>query len=106
MSNTNTLPINQEITKLAPDVLIDLYIIDATEQGAEDLFRFHPGTTIKDRPVVFKGDTYIPFPVEVTGFSFSAKGAPPRPRIKLANVSGFIKDLNALYDDLQGAKFT
>jgi lambda family phage minor tail protein L len=102
---TNTLPVNQEITLLSPDTLVELYILDATEQGAEDLFHFHPGTTIRERPVVFKGDTYIPFPVEVTGFEAKGKGTPPRPKLRLGNVSGFVKDLNNLYDDLLGAKF-
>jgi lambda family phage minor tail protein L len=53
--------------------------------------------------VVWQGQTYSPFPVQVEGLDFSAKGPLPRPTIRVSNVDGTLGALVRQYDDLVGA---
>lgn len=65
------------------------------------------GTTgIVYNPVVFGGNLYTPFPIEIKGYSQSADAAPARPTLSLANVNKVFGMLSFQYGDLIGAKVT
>lgn len=97
--------ITSEIQKLAPSAVIEVYILDTTNIGG-DVYRFHAGTNGLRQRLVWQGQTYEPFPVEVTGFEFNGSGQLPRPKLVVANVTGLITAMVLLYQDLLGAKLT
>jgi lambda family phage minor tail protein L len=97
--------ITSEIQKLEPSAVIELFVVDATSVGASVL-RFHAGTNALNSDVVWQGETYVKFPVEVTGFEISGQGQIPRPRLKVSNVLSSITTLLLAYQDLIGSKVT
>lgn|SRR5574343_1156477 len=84
--------------------LVELFVLDATAQGGSVL-RFHAGTNGLQQPVVWQGETYTPMPIEASGFDCNGQSL-PRPKVRVANVTGSISSLVRLYDDLLGAKLT
>lgn len=102
-----TLPINLtgEIQKLEPSAVVELFELDATNCGGPVLY-FHAGTNGLLQPVVWKGVTYTPFPLQATGFDLSAKGQLPRPKLTVSNAAGSVSVLLLQYNDLSGAKIT
>lgn len=102
---TTPQTITSEIQKLAPSAIIELFVLDATGFGG-DVYRFHAGTNGLAQRVVWQGNTYEPFPVQVTGFEFNGSGQLPRPKLVVANVTGLITAMVLLYQDMLGAKLT
>lgn len=98
-------PLAEELLRLAPTAIIDLYEIELTEavNGVDDILRYHPGKNGLTEDVKFGGETYPAVPVEIDGFEFSAKGVLPRPTLRVANVNNAITSLILLYEPL-GAK--
>ena len=94
-----------ELQSLEPSAIIELFQLDASSFGG-DIYYFHAGTNNLRQPVVWQGQEYTPFPVEITGFEFNAGGQLPRPKMKVANVTGVITALVLAYQDLLGAKVT
>jgi lambda family phage minor tail protein L len=68
--------------------------------------RFHAGTNACMQRVVWQGNAYEAFPIQVEGFEFNGNGQVPRPRLRVANVTGSITALVLSYQDLVGAKIT
>ncbi len=97
--------ITSEIQKLAPSAVIELFVLDLT-LFHEGVVRFHAGTNELRRQVVWQGNTYEPFPIQAEGFEFNGNGQVPRPKLKVANVTGGITALILSYQDLVGAKVT
>lgn len=97
--------ITNEIQKLAPSAIIELFELDATSIGSS-IYYFHAGTNQLNADVVFNGVTYQKFPVQVEGFDFSVSGQIPRPKMRVANILGTISALVLAYQDLLGAKIT
>lgn len=90
---------------LQPDnALVEFYILDATPQGG-GIHRFHPGVADGGRSVVWQALTYDPWPVQASGFEVDGTGRMPRPKLRVANVTG---TLGALLKktDITGAKVT
>ena len=100
---TTPQTITSEIQKLEPSAIIELFVLDATSLGS-DLFRFHAGTNGLRQNVVWQGNTYVPYPMEASGFDYSGNGQLPRPKLQMANVTGALSLLVLQYDDLLGAK--
>lgn len=100
----NTLKINTEAQKLAPSALLELFILDSSDQGG-GILRFYSGVGENNQPVRYQGEVYNPFPVQVTGFESKSQGSPPRPSVAFANVHGVFTGLGLLFDDLIGSKF-
>lgn len=94
-----------EIQKLAPSSIIELFQLDATSFGG-DIYYFHAGTNSLKQNIVWQGNTYAAYPVQITGFEFTGKGQFPRPTMIVSNVTGIITALILAYDDLLGAKVT
>jgi len=99
------MTIQQELNSLAPGAVVVLYELDATAQGG-GITRMHAGTNGLRQPVVWQGQTYQPFPIEVDGFDYSGRGSLPRPTVRVANAMGALTVLVRNYQDLLGAKFT
>lgn len=97
--------ITSEIQKLAPSAVIELFVLDLSHFN-EGVVRFHAGTNELRRQVVWQGNTYEPFPIQAEGFEFNGNGQMPRPKLKVANVTGSITALILSYQDLVGAKVT
>lgn len=94
-----------EIQKLEPSAMIELFVLDATALGG-DVFRFHSGTNNLISNVVWQGETYVRFPVQIQGFEFNGRGQFPRPKLRVANVYSTITQIILNFNDLLGAKVT
>ncbi len=94
-----------ELQKLAPSAIIELYQLDLTNFG-DQVYYFHAGTNGLKEPIVWQGQEYSPFPVQITGFEVSAGGQMPRPTLVVSNVLGLITALVLAYKDMLGAKVT
>lgn len=99
------MTIQSDVQKLDPGALVELFVLDATALGG-DVTRFHSGLNELQSSVVWDGDTYTPFPIEASGFELSGRGTLPRPKIRVANVTGLISALCQELDDLVGATLT
>jgi len=75
--------ITSEIQKLAPSAVIELFELDLTDLGG-DTFLFHAGTNGLSQNIIWDGNTYQRFPIEITGFEINGKGQLPRPRATLS----------------------
>ncbi len=100
-----SVAIASEIQKLAPSAVIELFVLDLALFGQGPV-RFHAGTNALRQRVVWQGLAYDAFPLEVEGFEFNGNGQVPRPRLRVANVTGAITALVLTYQDLVGAKIT
>ena len=109
-------PLAEELLRLAPTAIIDLFEIELTEavNGVNDTFYYHNGLNGLTETIKFgvhpegharagKQIRYPPAPIEVDGFEFSGKGTLPRPTLRVGNVNGEISFLIMLYNPL-GAK--
>jgi len=99
------LAITTEIQRLSPSAVIELFVLDLSLFN-EGVVRFHAGTNELRRQVVWQGNAYEPFPIQAEGFEFNGNGQVPRPKLKVANVTGSITALILSYQDLVGAKIT
>lgn len=103
---TTPTSIHTEINKLAPSAVIELFVLDGTSVGLEDLLRFHAGTNGLRQNVVWQGEIYNRFPLEVTGFEISGQGQIPRPKLRVSNHLSIITTYLMAYSDLIGATLT
>ena len=97
--------ITSEIQKLAPSAVIELFALDLALFGQGPV-RFHAGTNALLQRVVWQGQAFDAFPIQVEGFEMNGGGQVPRPRLRVANVTGSITALVLTYQDLVGAKIT
>jgi lambda family phage minor tail protein L len=102
---STSLAITSEIQKLAPSAVIELFVLDLSLFGQGPV-RFHAGTNALMQRVVWQGNAYEAFPIQVEGFELNGGGQVPRPRLRVANVTGSITALMLSYQDLIGAKIT
>lgn len=102
-----TLPVSitEEIQKLAPSAIIELFEVDTTSLGG-DVYYFHAGTNELTQGITWNGILYTRFPIEAEGFSYSVNGQLPRPTLRVSNLFGSITALVLLNNDLLGAKIT
>jgi lambda family phage minor tail protein L len=97
--------INQEGNKLNPDAYIELYTFDASLiGGATYYFSNTPGL---NAPVIWRGNSYYPFPFEVTGYETKSDGtAPNKPTLSISNVNQFFMQSILTLGNLTGMKVT
>lgn len=103
LDSNSKLPISSEIQKLAPDSLIELFVLDLTALGG-GVFNFHAGTNALAQPIVWQGVTYSPMPIMVEGFTYDGQGALPRPKLRVANVTKLMSSFVTHYEDMVGAR--
>jgi phage-related protein len=99
------MTIKYDIQKLRPGELVDLFELDCSGIGGS-ILRFHSGVNELGQDIVWQGNTYSRFPIEVEGFQKTGKGSLPRPMIRVANVTNMVSALILELDDLVGAKLT
>ena len=87
------------------DTLLRFYIIDMTAAGGSILY-FHPGLNEFGNSVVWGGQTYTPFPIQIEGIEYDGQGRNSRPTLTVANIDGQLGTLVRAYKDLNGCKLT
>lgn len=92
-----------ELQKLNPSSIIELFVLDASNSGG-GLFYFHAGVNELNEDIVWQGQTYIRFPVEITGFEHNSNGPFPRPKMVVSNYLSGVTTLLLNYDDLIDSK--
>lgn len=97
-----------ELQSLSPSAVVELFELDLTpnEVGSSNKYYFHGGTNKINGNVIWQGQTYIAFPISVSGYEQSITGALPRLRLKASNVTGLLTTLILQYNDMLGAKLT
>lgn len=98
--------ITTDLQLLSAGSIIDLYELDATNITGGSLFRWADEVNELGNDIIWQGNTYTRFPIEVNGFSRSGTGTQPRPTIRTSNVAGLIGAQVRDFADLIGAKFT
>ena len=123
------IPIS-ELQSLNPSSLIELFSLQLVEgthyatgnpDSVPTIFRFHAGTSMNSNAnIIWQGNTYQKFPIDVQGFEFSGKGQIPRPQLTMSNLGGIsrsgsvlsvtdlliIVNLTTPHNDLLGATVT
>ena len=103
-----------ELQALTNKSVIELYTLTLVSalHGSTDVTRFHSGVGMNSNAsIIWQGNTYDKFPIQVEGFEYSGRGSLPRPTITVSNILGTITALMATvnvttpFNDLQGAKF-
>lgn len=97
-----------ELAKLEQDALLELWDIDLTRltsvRGTQGImYRLHNGVNEKGESVVWKGQTYQPYPIKGSGFENSAKGTSNRPTLAISNLFGLVTGLVNDFEDCLGA---
>lgn len=96
-----------DVQRLEPGAIITLYTLDLTVIGGTDVLRFTAdGPNELGGDIVWAGQPYVKFPIEADGFERTGQGALPRPRLRVANVTGLVGALAIGMGDLLGAKLT
>jgi len=91
----------QALIDLDPDSFVDLFEIYIDETTG--ILRFHAGKNFA-KFIVYRGNKYIPAPIEYSGFEFSSDGKQSRPTIRVANINGTITDVVKNKNDLVNSK--
>jgi lambda family phage minor tail protein L len=104
---TTPAKIQEQIQLLEPSAIIELFQLQLTAavNGVDATFYYHAGTNELSNDIVFNGITYAAYPIEAEGFELTAKGAIPRPTMRIANANSAISALLLVYNPLQ-AKVT
>ena len=84
---------------------IDLYELDLSPMGG-DVVRFHSGVNGFYGNVIWKGQAYNSYPIDVTGFEMKSEGVYSRPQMAVAAMGGLIMGMNNDYNDLVGMRLT
>lgn len=100
------MTITSDIQSLSPGSMVELFVLDMTKLPGGMPVYFHAGTNELSQSVIWQGNSYLPYPVEASGFDISAKGTLPRPRIQIANINGLLSALVVANADLVGCVVT
>ena len=100
-----TLPagIAAVIQNLDADSIVHLYELDTVKLGG-GVYRF-TSSAQETAPISFGGEVYSPIPVETQGWEVSARGALPRPIIRVANANNIMSQVVNEFGDLVGCPF-
>jgi lambda family phage minor tail protein L len=98
------MTIAADVQKPDPGDRIELFELDCTSLGG-GVYRFTKNIFV-DRPVLWRGQTYTPMPIEVTGYEVSGKGALPRPIFKVSNTTMALAAAVTEWNELLGAILT
>lgn len=100
------MSISEDIQKLSPGAIIELYELDTTPIGGSEIDRFHSGLNGIGNSIIWDGNSYTQFPLEATGFEMNGQGQSPRPTIQLSNIGGVIGAVSLQMGDLLDSKLT
>lgn len=94
--------LNVEVHSLAPTAVLELFEFHVPDGP---IFYFHAGTNELRESVVWAGNTYVFFGIQLTGMATSANGPAPTPRVQVANPNGYMSALARQYKGFTGALF-
>ena len=103
-----------DIQSINPSSIIELFTLTTTAalHGSDTTYRFHAGSSLNSNgEIVWAGNTYQRFPVQVEGFAYQ-KGQLPRPTLTVSNILGTITSIlltvnqTTTGNDLTGATLT
>lgn len=102
------MSIRTDIQKLELDAIVELYRIDSPVRPGitPQTWYYHDGKNGLLGNVVWRGQEYLPFPIEATGFSANSTGKLPRPQVQIANIGGAMTDAMSIYGNFSGGKLT
>ena len=110
------MAVAEDLQAIAPSAIIELFELQLVSDlhGSNDLYRFHAGVNAKltYNDLVWNGNTYLRFPVQVEGFEWNGQGQLPRPKLAVSNLNSTITAILLLVNqttpgnDLLGAKLT
>ena len=101
-----------DIQVLTPGDEVKLFELDVRPLGG-DLLRFHGYKNLA--PIVWAGESYVPWSIEAEGFERDGRGSLPTPTLRVGNIGmtsegvvipGMITSLCRQFDDLVGCRFT
>lgn len=106
----------QDVLKSAAPAYVELFEVDCSMLGGE-LTTYYltnsPSICTYGIDELGQPRTYFPFPVMISGVEMSSEGAPPRPKLEIANLRDLTGEavklfgtLAFLYDDLVGIPVT
>lgn len=97
------MSVREDIQKLEPGGLVELWQLDASVVGIPEIVYFHAHR--QTEPIWFDGIDYAAWPIEATGFELTGD-QPPTPKLTVGNINGSITALCLQFDDMLGAKLT
>ena len=108
------MSIQDDVRKSEVPAFLELFEIDLTDTNVTELIgsviRVTAMTDSTDltniQQVNWGGNTYMPFPIAISGISQTSDGAPARPTLSIANIDKTIGQLAFIYNDVVGAKVT
>ena len=102
------MTVAQELQKLAPTALIELFELDLLpdDPASTQKVYFHAGTNKLQSKVVWQGIEYFALPVQASGFDRQASGALPRVTLRLANADGAFSSIINDLDELLASRLT
>lgn len=102
------MSIQQEVRNSWHDSIVELFELDlgAITGSSSDKYYFTKDIFPDGRKIQWKGQTYEPFPISVTGFETTTKGTIPQPELTVANVLGTLASVTNAFEDLVGGKIT
>ena len=108
------IPID-ELQKINPSAKIELFEFHLVQaiHGSSDIKRFFNGVGMDNfNNLIFQGNTYIPIPIQASGFEYSAtKSKLPRPTVRISNLNSnftalmIAANLVTSKNDLNNCKF-
>ena len=103
-TGVTTYNFQDQLHDLEATAIIELFEVNAKKYGL-GIYRFHPGKVING-DLSHGGKIYKSIPVEIEEMETKGDGTLPRPRLRIANVDGFISDIINGRDDFVGLRFT
>jgi len=103
-TGVTTYHLQEQLHDLQATTIVELFEVDAKKDGA-GTYRFHPGKVLNG-DVYHDGKTYKPIPLEMDGVEVKGDGTLPRPKLRIANVDGFVSEIIQGNDDFVGLQVT
>lgn len=99
------MALTRDIQQLSMDDVVEMYSIDATEQGAPSVYYFTPHLN-GDNAIRWGGILYTPINIESSGWEQKSDGGLPHPQFRVSNVEKTLMASVISFDDLLGAIVT
>jgi lambda family phage minor tail protein L len=103
-TGVSTYNLQEQLHDLQATTILELFEVNAKKYGA-GTYRFHPGKVLNG-DVYHDGETYKPIPLEMDGVEVKGDGTLPRPKLRIANVDGFVSEIIQGRDDFVGLQVT
>jgi lambda family phage minor tail protein L len=98
--------IKSDVQEATPGKIVELYMLDATDQGVGAIIYFTAGTVSGTSSVQHNSITYSPLDVQIEGMEYTSQGQLPTPTVTIGNISKTIQAEVIAHNDLLGAKLT